>query len=58
LKEACHYLIHEELKDEKVDMGLIALDAQGNFCMKFNSERMHRAWRTSDGKQGAATYNE
>jgi L-asparaginase / beta-aspartyl-peptidase len=55
--EACHYLIHEELKDEKGDMGIIAVDTNGNFAFEFNTERMHRAWKTSEGEQGAATYN-
>jgi beta-aspartyl-peptidase (threonine type) len=58
LKEAAHYLIHEELKDEDGDMGVITLDAQGNYAMEFNSERMHRAWKTSDGEQGAKIYKE
>ncbi|HEU4632666.1 MAG TPA: isoaspartyl peptidase/L-asparaginase [Flavisolibacter sp.] len=56
LKEACHYLIHEELKEEKGDMGLIAIDTKGNVAMEFNSERMHRAWRSSDGEQGVEIY--
>lgn len=58
LKEACRYFIHEKLKDVEGDMGLIAMDTEGNFAMEFNSERMHRAWKTSDGAEGAATYNE
>lgn len=56
IKDACHYLIHEELKEEKGDMGVIVVDAQGNYCMEFNSERMHRAWKTSDGEHGAMIY--
>jgi beta-aspartyl-peptidase (threonine type) len=58
LKEACHTLINEELKDEQGDMGIIAADATGNFTFEFNSERMHRAFRTSDGEQGVGIYKE
>ena len=58
LKEACDYLINEELKDEHGDMGIIAVDAIGNFTFEFNSERMHRAWKTSEGEQGVAIYKE
>jgi beta-aspartyl-peptidase (threonine type) len=56
LKDACYYLLNEELKDVKGDMGLIAIDQQGNIGMEFNSERMHRAWRSSDGETGVAIY--
>jgi beta-aspartyl-peptidase (threonine type) len=56
LKEACHYLIHEELKEEKGDMGIIAVDTKGTIAIEFNSERMHRAWKTSDGEQGVDIY--
>jgi beta-aspartyl-peptidase (threonine type) len=58
LKEACNELINVELKDEEGDMGIIAADAQGNFTFEFNSERMHRGWRTSDGEEGAAIYKD
>jgi L-asparaginase / beta-aspartyl-peptidase len=58
LKEAAHYLIHEELKDAEGDMGLIAVDRKGNIAMEFNSERMHRSWRTSNGDQGVQIYSE
>ncbi len=47
VQEACDFLIHEKCKDVEGDMGLIALDPQGNIGMAFNSERMHRAWMTS-----------
>jgi beta-aspartyl-peptidase (threonine type) len=56
LKDAARFLMHEELKDEEGDIGYIALDRDGNLAMEFNSERMHRAWRTSDGEQGQAIY--
>ena len=58
LKEACHYIMHEKLKDVEGDMGIIALDTQGNIAMEYNAERMHRSWRTSDGHGGVKIYNE
>lgn len=58
LQEACHYIMHEKLKDVEGDMGIIALDPQGNIAMEYNAERMHRSWRTSDGEQGVKIYNE
>jgi beta-aspartyl-peptidase (threonine type) len=58
LKEACHYLFHNELKDAEGDIGIIAIDPSGTLAMEFNSERMHRGWRTSDGEQGALNYRE
>ena len=37
--EACCYFIQEKCKDEEGDMGLIALDKEGNIALEFNSER-------------------
>jgi beta-aspartyl-peptidase (threonine type) len=45
LKKACQYLMHQELKDAKGDMGIIAIDPKGNIAMEFNSERMHRGFK-------------
>ena len=56
VKEACKYLLQVELKDVQGDMGLIAVDPAGNFTFEFNSERMHRGWRTSEGEHGPAIY--
>jgi beta-aspartyl-peptidase (threonine type) len=56
LKEACNYLLNTELKNQEGDMGIIAVDPAGNIAIEFNSERMHRAWRTSDGEQGVGIY--
>jgi beta-aspartyl-peptidase (threonine type) len=56
LKEACNHIMHEKLKDVEGDMGIIALDPEGNIALEYNSERMHRAWRTSEGEAGAKMY--
>jgi beta-aspartyl-peptidase (threonine type) len=58
VKEACNFLIKEELKDAQGDMGIIAVDPAGNFAFEFNSERMHRAWKTSEGEEGVGIYAE
>jgi L-asparaginase / beta-aspartyl-peptidase len=58
LKEACNELINVELKDEKGDMGIIAVDPIGDFTFEFNSERMHRGWRSSNGDEGVAIYKD
>lgn len=48
VKKACHYLLQQELKEAKGDMGVIAIDPKGNVAMEFNSERMHRGYKTGD----------
>lgn len=58
LKEAAPYLLHQELKDVKGDIGYIALDKQGNIAVEFNSERMHRGWRNSNGEFGVSIYGD
>jgi L-asparaginase / beta-aspartyl-peptidase len=58
LKEACNQLINVELANEQGDMGIIAVDPSGNFTFEFNSERMHRGWRTSDGYEGVGIYKD
>src|SRR3954471_18870729 len=44
--EACRFLIREKCKDIDGDMGVIAVDKQGNIGIEFNSERMHRGWKS------------
>ncbi|RYZ27714.1 MAG: isoaspartyl peptidase/L-asparaginase [Chitinophagaceae bacterium] len=44
VKKACQYLMHQELKEAKGDMGIIAIDPKGNIAIEFNSERMHRGY--------------
>ncbi|MDQ3278628.1 MAG: isoaspartyl peptidase/L-asparaginase [Bacteroidota bacterium] len=56
VKEAARYLIKEKCKSEEGDMGLIAVDRQGTIAMEFNSDRMHRAWRSASGEHGVAIY--
>jgi beta-aspartyl-peptidase (threonine type) len=56
LQKACQYLIHEKCKHVTADMGLIAVDAKGNIAMEFNTERMHRASRSSNQELMVAIY--
>jgi L-asparaginase / beta-aspartyl-peptidase len=47
LEKACHFLIHEKCAHVEADMGLIAVDAKGNLIAEFNTQRMHRAMKSS-----------
>lgn len=47
LQEACYEILFRENKDTDGDMGMVAVDVEGNICMTFNSERMHRGSMTS-----------
>jgi beta-aspartyl-peptidase (threonine type) len=47
VKEACKYLIHEKAKDVEGDMGVIAIDKEGNIAAEYSSERMHRGWKST-----------
>lgn len=55
-KEACRYLIHEKCGHISADMGLIAVDKDGNLAAEFNTERMHRGLRSSDGFMEISIY--
>lgn len=49
LHDACSVVVHEKLPRLHGDGGLIALDAEGNIELAFNSDGMYRASRHSDG---------
>ncbi len=50
VKEACKHVVHTDHKNIDGDMGVIALDQNGNVAMEFNCARMHRGWITAKGK--------
>lgn len=51
IDEAANYIIHEVLNADAGNGGLIAVDAQGNFTMPFNSAGMFRGYiYKEDGK--------
>lgn len=47
LEEACREVVNKKLVDFGGEGGLVAVDAQGNICLPFNSEGMYRAAKTS-----------
>ena len=47
LKDAANEVIHKRILEINGDGGLIAVDAQGNIAMPFNTEGMYRACRSS-----------
>ena len=56
LKDAAGQVIHDHLLKLGGDGGLIAVDAQGNIAMPFNTEGMYRAFKTSRGDSEIAIY--
>ncbi|WP_299459897.1 isoaspartyl peptidase/L-asparaginase family protein [uncultured Microscilla sp.] len=42
IQEAAEYVIHEKLKQQKGEGGLIALDQKGSYTMAFNTKGMYR----------------
>ena len=58
LEEACYEVLFKENKDTDGDMGMVSVDREGNICMTFNSERMHRASMTSPNDITIKIYKE
>ncbi|RYD53174.1 MAG: isoaspartyl peptidase/L-asparaginase [Sphingobacteriales bacterium] len=56
LQDACDEVVNKQLVASGGEGGLVAVDAQGNVCLPFNSEGMYRAWRKSDGDTGIEIY--
>ncbi len=56
LADAAHEVIQNRVLQLGGDGGLIAVDAQGNIAMPFNTEGMYRGFVTSAGKTGIAIY--
>ena len=49
LHEACEHMLLERLMPLGGQFGMIAIDNDGDYKCVFNTERMYRAWRSSDG---------
>jgi beta-aspartyl-peptidase (threonine type) len=49
LKQACDFIVHSENEKIKGDLGIIAINKQGEIAIEFNSDLMHRAWVGTDG---------
>ena len=56
LEEAASEVIHKRVLEIKGDGGLIAVDAQGNITMPFNTEGMYRGFKTSNGVKEISIY--
>lgn len=57
LQEATHEVIQSRLKEIGGDGGLIAIDADGNISLEFNTEGMYRGQRNSAGTNEVAIYS-
>lgn len=47
LQQACDLVIHDYNKGIDGDIGVVSVNARGDFGISFNSQRMHRAWMSS-----------
>ncbi|MFT4669433.1 MAG: beta-aspartyl-peptidase (threonine type) [Flavobacteriaceae bacterium] len=56
--DAASEVIYKRILKIKGDGGLIAVDAEGNITMPFNTEGMYRASKTSKGEKYIAIYKE
>jgi beta-aspartyl-peptidase (threonine type) len=56
LAEACQFVVNDKLVKMGGEGGLIAIDAQGNIQLPFNSDGMYRAWSHADGLVQTAIY--
>jgi beta-aspartyl-peptidase (threonine type) len=56
LEAAAGEVINKRILEIGGDGGLIAVDAQGNIAMPFNTEGMYRAFKTSRGKEEISIY--
>ena len=57
LREACEEVILKKMVDIGGEGGLIAVDANGNFSMVFNSAGMYRGVKSSENIKKIALYN-
>ncbi len=58
LEAATSEVIHKRILEIGGDGGLIAVDANGNISMPFNTEGMYRASKTSEGKKEISIYKD
>ena len=56
LENACNEVVHKRLMKINGDGGLVAVDAQGNVCLPFNTSGMYRAAKTSKGVEFVEIY--
>jgi beta-aspartyl-peptidase (threonine type) len=58
LQQAAADVVMHEVPGLGGDGGIIALDAQGNIAMPFNTSGMYRAWIGPDGSRGTAIFQQ
>ena len=58
LEKATNEVIHKRILDIGGDGGLVAIDADGNISMPFNTEGMYRACKNSAGLENIAIYKD
>ncbi|TKS54686.1 isoaspartyl peptidase/L-asparaginase [Luteimonas yindakuii] len=56
LADAAGHVIGEVIPAQGGDGGVIALDAQGNIALPFNTPGMYRGWIDADGRRGVAIF--
>lgn len=56
VEEAASEVINNRVLKIGGDGGLIAVDAQGNLTLPFNTEGMYRAWKDSEGEKRVLIY--
>ncbi|MFK7833476.1 MAG: isoaspartyl peptidase/L-asparaginase family protein [Winogradskyella sp.] len=56
VEDASNEVIHKRILEINGDGGLIAVDAQGNIAMPFNTEGMYRASKSSNGDEEISIY--
>jgi beta-aspartyl-peptidase (threonine type) len=56
VEDAAQFVVHEKDGGVDGDLGVILIDKDANFALAFNTPRMHRAWKMSDGEKGNAVY--
>jgi beta-aspartyl-peptidase (threonine type) len=56
LAAACDTVARERVGAMGGEIGLIALDSDGNFAMPFDTAIMHRGWKLGDGEIETAVY--
>lgn len=58
LDAAAREVVMEVIPSHGGDGGVIALDAQGNIALPFNTSGMYRAWVRPDGSRGTAIFDD
>jgi beta-aspartyl-peptidase (threonine type) len=58
LADAAHHVVNVVVPQLGGDGGAIALDADGNIAMPFNTSGMYRGWVKPDGSRGTAVFGD